>query len=319
MAAPRSTEENKKLHVEEIAWGGLTWLNIERPTSDDTDYLSQRYTFHPLDLDDCLSRIQRPKIDEYENYLFIVLHFPLFSKQARVTRPSQVSAFIGENYLVTLHSGELKPLANLFNDCQLNEKARQEYMSRGSGYLLYRIIDRLVDYCLPITNKIVEQMEEVEDSIFDENARGTVREISILRRDLISYRRIISVLRPVIQSLEQKTERFTRGEMEVYYGDLTDHLDKIGDTLDECKEVTESLSVTNESLYSHRTNEVMRVLTILATIMLPLTVVASIYGMNIPLPGGIEQGSSMTFLAIIAVMLAVSGGMLFFFHRQRWI
>jgi magnesium transporter len=107
--------------------------------------------------------------------------------------------------------------------------------------------------------------------------------------------------------------------MEVYYGDLTDHLDKIGDTLDECKEVTESLSVTNESLYSHRTNEAMRILTILATIMLPLTVVASIYGMNIPLPGGIEHGSPMTFLAIIAVMLAVSGGMLFFFHRQRWI
>jgi magnesium transporter len=311
--------QEEELHVEQVTQDELTWVNIEKPTENDTEYLSQHYPFHPLDLDDCLSRIQRPKIDEYQGYLFIVLHFPLYSKQARVTRPSQVSIFIGENYLVTLHSGELKPLAKLFNDCQVNEKAREEHMSRGSGYLLYRILDRLVDYCLPITNKIVEHMEEVEDRIFDENARGTVREISILRRDLISLRRIILALRPVVALLERRTESFTKGEMEVYYGDLLDHLDKIRDTLDECKEVTEGLSSTNEALYSHRTNEVMRVLTILATIMLPLSVVASIYGMNVPLPGGLEHGNPVTFLIIIAVMLAISGGMLFFFHRRRWI
>jgi magnesium transporter len=317
--AGQSAAKERFHHVEQITWDGLTWVNIEMPTFDDMEYLRQHYPFHPLDLDDCLSRIQRPKIDEYEDYLFIVLHFPLFSKQARVTRPSQVSTFIGKNYLVTLHTGQLKPLANLFNDCQLNEKARHEYMSRGSGYLLYRILDRLVDYCLPITNKIVEHMEEVEDRIFDESARGTVREISILRRDLISYRRIISALRPVVHSLEQKTERFTTGEMEVYYGDLVDHLDKIWDTLDECKEVVEGLSSTNDALYSYRTSEVMRVLTILATIMLPLTVVASIYGMNVPLPGGLDHGNPMTFASIIAVMLAISGGMLFFFRLRRWI
>lgn len=277
--------------------------------------MAQNYPFHPLDLDDCLSRIQRPKIDEYEDYLFIVLHFPLFSREARVTVPSQVSIFIGKDYLVTLHSGGLKPLTKLFRDCQLNEEARQGNM-KTAGYLLYRITDRLIDYCLPITYKIMENLERVENDIFDKRGRGTVREISILRRDIISFRRIIWPMRAVISTLERKTEQFTTEDMEVFWGDAVDHVDKIWDTLDECKEIVEGLKDTNDSLYSHRTNEVIRVLTIIATIMLPLTLIASVYGMNIPLPGEDRQFS---FVVILVIMLFAIGGMLLLFRRRRWI
>ena len=312
-------EHEKELNIEQITQEGLTWINIEKPTSKETDYLAQNYPFHQLDLDDCLSRIQRPKIDEYPNYLFIVLHFPIFSKEAGVTIPSQVSIFIGDDYLVTLHSGVLKPLTKLFKDCQINEEARQENM-KSPGYLLYRIVDRLIDYCLPITNKIMANIEKVEDDIFDTTGRGTVREISILRRDIISFRRIIWPMRAVISTLERRTKHFTAEDMKVFWDDAVDHIDKIWDNLDECKEIIEGLKDTNDSLYSHLTNEVIRVLTIIATIMMPLTLVASIYGMNIRLPGGQgDNGSLLSFFVILFIMLLAICGMLFFFRRRRWI
>jgi magnesium transporter len=309
------TNIEDELNIEQITWNGLTWINIEKPTPRETEYLAQNYPFHPLDLDDCLSRIQRPKIDEYEDYLFIVLHFPLFSKEARVVIPSQVSIFIGKNYLVTLHAGVLKPLSKLFRDCQLNEEARQENM-KSPGYILYRVTDRLVDYCLPITNKIMWNIEKVEDDVFNTKGRGTVREISILRRDIISFRRIIWPMRAVISTLERKTDPFTIQDMKVFWDDAVDHIDKIWDTLDECKEIIEGLKDTNDSLYSHRTTEVMRVLTIIATIMMPLTLVASIYGMNIPLPG---EDRDLSFIIILIIMLVAIGIMLFYFRRRRWI
>jgi Mg2+ and Co2+ transporters len=276
--AETSTEE--KLHLESVTLGELTWINIEAPTRLETDYLAQNYPFHPLDLDDCLSRIQRPKIDVYDDYLFLVFHFPVFNPEARVTTPSQVSVFIGQGYLITLHNGDLKPLVKLFNQCQTDEEIKQEHFGQGSGYLLYRILDLLVDYCIPILNKIGVNIEEVEDNIFSESMRGTVKEISTLRRDVISFRRIIWPMRAVIGSMEPKIRRFTQMDMEVYFGDMTDHVDKIWDALDEYKEIIEGLNDTYDSLATNRTNEVVRVLTAIATILLPLTVVASLYGMN---------------------------------------
>jgi len=314
MAKPEVSKKEKQPNVESLAWGDLTWVNIERPTDQETEYLAQNYHFHPLDLDDCLSRIQRPKIDEYKDYLFLVFHFPVFNKQTRATTASQLSVFIGEKYLITLHKGELKPLVKLFKECQIDEESRQENLSQGSSYLLYRIIDRLVDYCLPILNKIVGNIEEVEDNIFSDSARGAIKEISILRRDIISFRRIIWPIRAVIGSLEPKIRRFTKMDLAVYFGDTVDHVDKIWDALDEYKEIIEGLNDTYDSLAGNRTNDVMRMLTVIAVILLPITVVASIFGMNIPLP---FQNSTHSLLFVFLIMAVIIGGMLYFFRRKR--
>ena len=317
MATTKTTKTAKKeqLNLETVSWGGFTWVNIEGPTEQETGYLAQHYPFDPLVLDDCLSRIERPKIDEYKDYLFLVFHFPVFRKDTRVTIPGQLSVFIGDNYLVTLHKGELKPLVKLFKECQLEEEARQEYLTHGSGYLLYVIIDRLVDYCFPIVNKIVANIEDVEDSIFDVKG-GAIRELSMLRRDVIAFRRIIWPMRAVIASLEPKIRRFTGLDLAVYFGDTVDHVDRIWDALDEYKEVIEGLNDTHDSLATNHTNQTMKILTVIATIMLPLTVVASIYGMNIPLPFG---DSSYAFLFVAAVMLLLIIGMLIFFRRKHLI
>ncbi len=310
------TKKEEQLNMNSLTWGELSWIDIVPPTEKVTAYLAQNYPFHPLDLDDTLSRIQRPKIDEYKDYLYLVFHFPEYRKEERVLTSSQLSVFIGQNYLITMHNGGLKPLVKLFKECQIDKESRKEYLGQGAGFLLYRILDRLVDYCLPILDKLGDRIERVEDEIFSDSRRGTVRAISILRRDIISFRRIIWPMRAVIGSLEPRVRRFVKKDMAVYVGDMVDHLDKIWDGLDEYKEIIEGLSDTHDSLASNRTNEVVRILTIIATIMLPVTVVASIFGMNIPLP---FQDSDYSLLFVFLIMLAVIGGIFYFLRRIRVI
>jgi len=311
MAAP-SVKNEKQLNIESLSWGDITWVDIVPPTEKETEYLAQNYPFHPLDLDDTLSRKQRPKLDEYKDYLFFVFHLPIYRKQEQVLTSSQVSVFIGPDYLITLHKGELKPLVKLFKECRIDEESRQEYLGQGSVFLLYRILDRLVDYCLPILDKVGDGIEEVEDRIFSDRQRGTVREISRLRRDVIAFRRIIWPMRAVIGSLEPRVRRFIKRDLAVYFGDMVDHLDKIWDGLDEYKEIIEGLSDTYDSLATNRTNEVVRILTIIATITLPVTIVATVWGMNIPLP---FMDSDFALLYVFLIMLVVICGILYFLRR----
>jgi len=292
-----------KLKIESVEFGGLTWYDIERPSETETSYLAQNFPFHPLDLDDVLSKRQRPKIDEYKDYLFMVFHFPVYNKVEKLLTPSQLSVFIGSNYVITLHGGALRPLMRLFRECDTDEECRKEFLTHGPGYLLYRIVDRLVDYCQPIVNKILENMDRIEDEIFAKHRAGTVREISVLRRDIITFRRTIWPMRAVIAGLEPKLKRYIDTDLNVYFGDLIDHTDKIWDSLDECKEVIEALSATFDSMSYNSYNSGIRTLTILATITLPALIVASVYGMNVPLP---FEHASHAFLIVGAITLILT-------------
>jgi magnesium transporter len=310
--------KEEQLNIESITWGDLTWINIQPPTKKEIEYLAKNFSFHPLDLDDVLSRTQRPKIDEYPDYLFLLLHFQVYNKATRLSTHSQVSAFIGEKYLITLQQIELKPLMKLFRECQIDEKSRQEYFSHGSGYLLYRIIDRMVDAYYPILDKIWQLMEEMEDRVFDPHVE-TATEVAIMRRDIITQRRIIFPMRTVVADLEKKIKRFTKIDMSAYFGDLMDHMNHICETLDEIKEVIEIYKDADFVLGTERLNHVMRIMTVLGTILLPFVVVSSIYGMNVILPGGLQDGVYHSFIILLVVMAAIAVGMLYFFHRRRWI
>lgn len=310
--------QEEPLHIESITWGDLTWVNIQPPTQREIEYLAKNYPFHPLDLDDCLSRKQIPKVDEYPEYLFAIFHIPVFDKVTRVSTKRQWSAFLGDNFLVTLHTGELKTLTALFRDCQVNEESRKEYFSNGSGYLLYRILDRSIDSYFPVLDKILSLMEDMEDNVFDEDVE-TAKELSILRRDIIAQRRVMFPTRTLFMSLERRLKRFTKVDLTVYFGDLMDHMNKICEALDELKEVIEVFKDTDYTLATYRINRVTRLLTIFSTIVLPFLIVSSLFGMNVRLPGGLETGDIQTFLILLLVMLIIAAGMLFFFRRRRWI
>ena len=318
MVKPLVSKE-AKLNADLVTYGKLTWTYIEKPGDQDVEYLAQHFDFHPLNLDDVVSRVQRPKIDEYDDHLFIVLHFPVFDKENRVTTPSEVDIFIGENYLVTVHkSGDLKPLAKFFKECQLDEETRKNYMGRSSSYLLYHMLDRLVNYCFPILNKMIDNIDKVEDLIFTKAVPETVREMSLMRRDLISFRRVIRPQVSVVEALEGEEYPFFKEEQEVYFGDIADHIRKIWDGLEDCKEVVDGLAETSNWLTSHRIQEIMRVLTIVMALLAPATLLASIYGMNIALPGGRESGL-WPLLGLLLVMLGIAVAMLLFFRRRRWL
>jgi magnesium transporter len=308
--------KQEKLNLDTLNWKGMTWIDIAPPGQNEIDYLAENYHFHPLDLDDTLSRRQRPKIDEYKDYLFIVLHFPIYSKEDKVLISSQISVFIGQNYLITIHKGVLKPLVKLFRECEIDEESRDEYLGQGPGFLLYRILDRLVDYCQPILNKVSDGIEDVEDEIFSQKRTDTVREISRLRRDVISFRRIIWPMRAVIGRLEPRIRRFINSDMSVYFGDMVDHLDRIWDGLDEYKEIIEGLNYTHDSMATNRTNETIRILTIIATVMLPVTVVGSLYGMNINMP---FADSDYAVFIVFGLMLTIILGVLLLLRKLRVI
>jgi len=312
--------EQEELNINSITQGKLTWIYIERPSINEVKFLDKHFDFHPLNLDDVLSRIQRPKIDEYEDHLFIVLHFPVFDKQNRITKPSEVNIFTGENYLVTVHcSADLKPLAKFFRECQVHEKSRETYLGRGSGFLFYHILDRLVNYCFPILSKITENIDDIEDAIFTKTIPETVSQISLIRRDLISFRRVIHPQIAVIETLEREEYPFFKEEQEIYFGDIADHVRKIWDGLEDSKEVVDGLAETSNWLTSNRIQETMRVLTIVMAIMAPATLVAGIFGMNVPLPGGIESGTLLSFGILLSIMAIIGGGIFIYLRHRRWI
>jgi magnesium transporter len=318
VAKVRIDAKEENLNIETISWGDLTWVSICPPAKKETEYLAQHYQFHPLDLDDCLSRKQLPKLDTYKDYLFIIFHLLVYDKATRVSSQRQWSVFIGDKFLVTLHTGELKTLVALFRECQANEESRKEYFSQGSGYLLYRILDRAIDSYFPVLDKILTLMDDVEDSVFDENIEAA-RELSILRRDVITQRRVMFPTRTILTELEGKLNRFAKTDITVYFGDLMDHMNKICATLDECREIIDVFKDTDYILGTDRLNRVMRILTIFSTIILPFVAIASLFGMNVVLPGGLEKGDIRTFLVLLVVMCLVAGGMLFFFRHRRWI
>jgi magnesium transporter len=316
---PNTQIISEQLNIESITWDNLTWTNITKPTSKEMDYLAKNFSFHPLDLDDCLSRKQRPKLDEYKDYLFFIFHYSVYNRETKVSTHDQVAVFIGDKYLVTVYNGGLKALGKFFRECQIDEEAKKDNFQYGSGFLLYRILDRSIDAYFPIVDKILSWTEEVEDQVFDENVEAA-QELAILRRDVITQRRIMFPSRQVLIELEPKLKRFTKMDISVYYGDLMDHFNKICDTLDEAREIIEVYKDTDFILGTDRVNRVMRMLTILSTIILPFVIVSSIYGMNILLPGGNTLGGNwLTFIVLMGIMSLISIGMLIYFRKKHWI
>ena len=294
----------------------VSWINIINPSPEDIAHLRRYYPFHPLDLEDCLSSIERPKVDEYENYLFTVMHFPIYDPDARISRISEVDIFIGSGYLITLHDGELKPLVRLFEECHKDERARSKHMSRGAGQLLYGILDRTVDYVMRILTQVGSRIKQVEERIFTDDMRHIVEEISVIRRDVIALRRIIKPQIGVVSNLERKDRPFIREGMEVYFGDIVDGFSRAWDELEDHREVIENLSSTSDSITSYRINETMRALTVISVLLLPLSLLAGIYGMNVSLPFD-ENPYAFWGLAGLMVMMIV--GLILLFRRRKWI
>ncbi len=303
--------------VREITHDNLAWIDIVHPSAADVEALHHRFPrFHPLNLEDIRSPIERPKLDQDDDYLFVVLHFPLWDARTELSRASEVDIFVGPDFVVTVHNGSLPPLVNAFERCQADANERNGLLGRGANHAFYSLIDQLVDYIFPILNKVDRRVHAIEDKLFESDAKRVIQEIALLRRDIISLRRIIRQQIPVVQQLETCEHPILHEHMEEYFGDIVDHLFKLRDIVEENFEVINSFADTADTLASYRINEVMRILTVISVIMLPLTLISSIYGMNIALP---LADDPRAFLLAAAVMVSIALLMLLYFRRRHWL
>ena len=302
----------------ELSAHGLTWLHLETLEPTEVERLRDRFGWHPLDIEDVLSKRQRPKVDDYqdEGYLFAVLHFPVYDKDVQRLNAAELDIFLGHDYLVTIPNVELLPVTRLFRRCEEDEALRDRLFEKGSGRLLYEVLDDLFDYCFPILDKIAHKLDTIEDEVFEGRSEDVVRDISNVKQEIISYRKIIKPQRSTLRLLERTVTRFLPENLELYFDDLVDASERIWDLLDNYKEVVEALEDTNEAFISHRQNDVLRVLTTFSVIMLPLTLLASVFGMNVVYPG---EGTTEGFWIIVGLMVGVFAGLIGFFRLKRWI
>src|SRR5919199_1991846 len=280
-ALPAPAEPN----VESVEGEGLRWINIERPRPVDRAWLEEHFDFHPLDYEDVRSRNQRPKIDEYDDYLFIVLYFPVFDKAVGRLNAAELDVFVGPDYLITLPNSPLPPVEYLFERCRSSDEVREAMLSKGTGYLLYKIVDDAFDYCFPMLRKIGNKLERLEEDIFEGPPEEVVRDISNSKQEIINFRKVIRPQRAVLRDLERTKQRYLAEDLEIYFDDIVDASERIWDMLENFKEIAEALEETNEAVLSHRLNNVLRVLTAASVVVLPLTLIASIWGMNVRVPG----------------------------------
>src|SRR5918995_2228217 len=298
--------------VEVVEAPGLRWINIERPRAVDQAWLEERFEFHPLDYEDVFSRNQRPKLDEYDDYLFIVLHFPAYDKKVSRLNAAELDLFVGPDYLITIQNEPLQAVEYLFERCRASEELRDSVFSKGPGFLLYKIVDDCVDASFPMLRKMGNKLERIEEDIFEEGGSAeVVRDISNVKQEIINFRKIVRPQRSAFRDLERNKARYIAEDLDIYFDDINDASERVWDMLENYKEVVEGLESTNESAIAHRTNETFRVLTAISLIFLPLTLIASFFGMNVHLP---FEESPYAFWIIIAVMLAIVIGVAAFFR-----
>lgn len=305
--------------VQSVKLGNLQWIDILHPDSATLAKIGKKFKFHPLDLEDCLSEVelQRPKIDEYDDYLFIILHFPSYHRRTKRIEQSEVNVFIGQNFLVTIHRDH-KPMSDLFDNCKKKSKIKEEYMSKGTGYLLYMIVNDLFDAAFPMVERLMVNVNGMEKEVFDlENSRDRLKEILLTKKDIINFRRILLPQRTSIAQLEHKNKKFRPEDLDIYFEDIVDKIERLYSSVENLFELVQSVQDTNESIISHNTNNIIRILTIFSVMLLPLNLLAGFYGMNIK---GLPLAEHTQAAIILATgMLLVALIMILYFRFKKWL
>jgi len=300
----------------------LIWIDIQKPTRKKLKLLEGKYPFHELNIEDSLSKKQIPKIDKYQDHIFVILHFPTVDEDKSI-RSTQLAIFAGPKYLITIQQGELKPLFERFNLCKDSEKEKEIFMGSSSGYLLHSIIDLMVDDLLHVLMKLEGNLDDIEDLVFDEKV-AIARDISLLRREITTLRRVVVPLSRIILELSKEMQRFSEEDLTDYYDDVRDHTDKVLEVLEESKETIEIFKDTDFMLSTEKSNKILSLLTILFTLSIPATVIGTYYGMNINLPGGIITGSPdflgpyTSFIILLTIAIVPSLVMVWYFKKLGW-
>jgi magnesium transporter len=304
--------------IETIDFGAVKWHHILNPSEEDLLFLEDNFHFHPLDIEDCRSTNQRPKIDIYDDYNFLILHFPAFDGAMKNLRIREIKIFWGPDYIITIGSSHWV-IKNLFDATEKNPDAVDEFVKSSSDALLYTILNRLMVDAYSLLLRIGGQIEEINRDLFSKKAVVTIENISITRKNIILLNTIFKPQLRMFHKFESgDITGFTKDRdfMDDYWGNILDYYQKMWDMIEDNAELIVGLSKTFDSLQTNRINEVMKIMTFISTIFLPITFITGVYGMNVELP---FMGEKLTFWVLAALMLSVGGGFLIFAKKKRWL
>ncbi len=308
------------MSLNKITTKNISWINIINPEQTEIDFLRDQYNFHPLNLEDASVHVhsQRPKIDTHEEYLFLVLHFPIYDQKHNRIKAAEVDFFIGKDYLITIHDDALTPLRDFYKMCKEFEHYRQKHMSKNPSVLLYEILDRLLDYCFPMMDHIGFDIESIEDNILAGKEKEMVKEILLIKRNIADFRKIMQSHKNIIKKLiKMDDDFFPKLDMSDYYDNLIEQTKDIWAILNTEKETIDAIHETNESALSFELNDIMKTLTIFSVVVFPLTLIAGIFGMNTEnLP---FVGTEQDFWMVISIMAGLTLMMFIYFKKKKWL
>jgi len=296
------------------------WVDLENPSDKDYEKLKEMFGFHPLTIEDCKLEITLPKIDEYDDYLFLVFHRIVHSREKGEIAVREMDFFLGKNYLVSVH----KEKSSSINNMEKKIEARPRFMERGSDFLMHGIIDMFIDKYLPIIEEWSDEIEDVEDMIIARKITKTMQKIINMKRNIVDFKKSITPQRDIIAKLSRREFRFISEKAAKYYMDVYDNLMWAYTNLESNRDLLTSafeayLSVisnkANES--SNRMNKIMQRLTIIATIFMPLTFITGVYGMNFKFMP--ELAWRFGYFFSLGVMILIAVVMLTYFRKKYWV
>ena len=289
----------------------LLWVDIEEPTDEEIELLLEVFELHPLTVEDCIMPNVRPKLEDFERYLFIVLQ-GLKRVDGRL-RTIELDVCLGRNFLLTIHSERIKSVED---DCARVEK-KSPIITRGADFLFYAITDSLIDSYFPVLEEVEARVDEMESRLLSDSTERTLREILGIYNEIMVLRRTLAPHREILSRLNRGDLPFIKPANAVYFRDIYDHLLRMSDLVDSCREVTTMSLEAYATIVSNRLNEIMKTMTAFATLALPLIIVTGIYGMNFGEhpglgPKWIYHVLSLGFVGSIPVIL-------YCFRKYRWL
>jgi len=291
------------------------WVDLAGPTPDELTVLTDDFHFHPIAVEDAVAQVHQPKVENFNGYLYLILHGIDYRKAQTAFATHDTDFFLGANYLVTIHDGQMRSVAAVRDICQRNEHV----LAEGPAALMHRIIDRMVDNYRPEVEELENWLDELETQVFEAPQPSTVREILAVKRDIVGLRHIALPQRDAIGRLARREFSIINDEIAMRFRDVYDNLVRIADEALIFQDRVTSILDAHLSNVSARLNEVMKVLTVITVIFMPLTLVAGIYGMNMKLPLVATPDDPRPFWWIIGAMVVAVGAMLVFFKRRNWI
>lgn len=306
--------------VRQIKTTNVHWIHIDKPGENEIQYLRDNFPFHPLDLQDCVNIAQRPKVDEYDRYLFLILIFPHYSRAERIIVAAEIDFFIAPEYLITVSDGKHELLDAFFNDCLKSEVMRERYMQTSPPHLLYEILHRLQNGIFPMLDHVSEDIGTIETQIFSGSEKKMVRDILLVKRNIVNFRRIVnahkSTMKKLITIRRENVFKLSSG-LTLYYDSLVDRSKDIWETLEIHKETINAFQEANDSFISFKLNDAMRILTAISVSILPATLMASIFGMNTVASMPVVD-NPYGFWILIVIMASIVFGLIRFFRRKGW-